>query len=336
MTFKDIAKRCGVSPATVSKALNNYGDVSQETARRIRQTALELGYRPNAAARMLKTNRSYDIGILFVDDTMCGLTHQYFSAILNSAKTTFESLGYSITFISPSVSGRPASFLESARYRNCDGMLVASVDFSNPMVIDLLKSEIPTLTIDYDFPGCSSVMSDNVEGGYALTKYLIDQGHRKIGLIHGEDTLVTRKRVNGFHRAMREAGISVPPEYVVEGVYSDPNSTADATMTLMNLPDPPTAIMYPDDFSYIGGRNALERLGLQIPGDISAVGYDGIMLSQVLRPTLTTYYQDAEEIGRASARKLVEEIEAPDTSVPEQILVHGQLLPGRSVKPLSE
>jgi len=335
VTIKDIAKRCGVSPATVSKALNNYGDVNSETAQRIRKAAAEMEYRPNAAARMLKTNRSYDIGILFVDDTMCGLTHQYFSAILNSAKTAFESMGYSITFISPSVSGKPVSFLDSARYRNCDGVLVASVDFTNPMVTDLLKSEIPTLTIDHAFPGCSCVMSDNVEGGYALTRYLLSMGHQRIGLIHGEDTLVTRKRVNGFHRAMKEAGIAVPEEYVVEGVYSDPNSTADATVTLMKLPEPPTAIMYPDDFSYIGGRNALERLGYQIPEDVSAVGYDGIMLSQVLRPTLTTWYQDAEEIGRASARKLVEEIEAPETSVPEQILVHGQLLPGKSVKNLS-
>ena len=336
VTIKDIAKRCGVSPSTVSKALNNYGDVSQETINRVRQAAKELNYRPNAAARTLKTNRSYDIGILFVDDTMCGLTHQYFSAILNSAKTVFEASGYSITFISPTVGGRPASFLESARYRNCDGVLIASIDFSSESVVDLLRSEIPTLTIDYDYPGCSCVMSDNVDGGFALTKHLIDMGHRKIGLIHGENTLVTRKRVNGFYRAMREAGIPVPEEYVLEGVYSDPNSTADATVALMSLPDPPTAIMYPDDFSYIGGRNALERLGLRIPEDVSAVGYDGIMLSQVLRPALTTWYQDAEEIGRASAKKLIEEIEAPDTSVPEQILVHGQLLVGRSVKNLSE
>ena len=146
----------------------------------------------------------------------------------------------------------------------------------------------------------------------------------------------TPEHILGIARAMREAGIPVPEEYVLEGVYSDPNSTADATVALMSLPDPPTAIMYPDDFSYIGGRNALERLGLRIPEDVSAVGYDGIMLSQVLRPALTTWYQDAEEIGRASAKKLIEEIEAPDTSVPEQILVHGQLLVGRSVKNLSE
>ena len=103
VTIKDISKQCGVSPATVSKALNGYGDISSETAEMIRRTAQEMHYMPNAAARQLKTNMSHNIGVLFVDDTMSGLTHEYFSAILNSAKEEAERLGYDITFISRNV-----------------------------------------------------------------------------------------------------------------------------------------------------------------------------------------------------------------------------------------
>ena len=336
VTIKDISKICGVSPATVSKALNGYGDINSATAEQIKKVARELRYRPNAAARQLKTNRSYDIGVLFVDDTQCGLTHEYFSTILNSAKTELESLGYSITFISQNVAGASTSFLDHARYRNCDGVLIASVNFSAPQVVELVNSEIPTLTIDYFFDRHSCVMSDNVEGGYALASYLLEKGHRKIALIHGEDTLVTRKRVNGFYRAMREAGVQVPQEYVIEAVYHDPAASEAATIQLMSLEDRPTAILYPDDFSYIGGMAALERLNLSVPEDVSVVGYDGIHLSQVLRPSLTTYYQDAVAIGRTSARKLVEVIDAPEISVSEQILVHGRLLEGKSVKTLSD
>ena len=185
VTIKDISKALGVSPATVSKALNGYSDINPQTAERIRAAAKEMHYLPNIAARQLKTNRSHNIGVLFVDATNSGLTHEYFAAILNSAKETFEKLGYDVTFISDTIAGTKASFLEHARYRNCDGVLIASVDFTSPQVVELVKSEIPTVTIDYPFNDKSAVMSDNLEGQYELTKYVLEMGHRRIGLIHG-------------------------------------------------------------------------------------------------------------------------------------------------------
>ena len=110
VTIKDLSKLCEVSPATVSKALNGYGDVGQETTERILRAAREMHYMPNAAARQLKTNISHNIGVVFEDETMSGLTHEYFSQILNSAKNTVEALGYDITFISQTIGGR--SFTE--------------------------------------------------------------------------------------------------------------------------------------------------------------------------------------------------------------------------------
>ena len=149
ITIKDISKKCGVSPATVSKALNGYDDISPETAALVRRTAKELNYMPNAAARLLKTNRSHNIGVLFIDDSMSGLTHEYFSHILNSVKEESEENGYDITFISKNIGKQKMSFLQHCRYRNCDGVVIANVDFQNPEVLELVNSEYPVVTIDF-------------------------------------------------------------------------------------------------------------------------------------------------------------------------------------------
>ncbi len=336
LTIKDLARKLNVSPATVSKALNGYKDINPETAAKIREAAKELNYRPNVAARQLKTNTSHNIGVLFVDDTMCGLTHEYFSQILNSAKEEFERLGYDMTFISQNIARSKASFLEHAKYRNCDGVLIASVDFTSQQVIDLVNSDIPTVTIDYPFPGKSAILSDNVKGMHDLTAYLLEMGHRRIAIIHGEETLVTKKRLNGFVRALREWDVVIPDTYRVAGIYHDTRSSAEATRKLMELPEPPTAIMYPDDFAYLGGMAELEKMGISVPEQVSVTGYDGIHLSQVLRPKLTTYYQDSGAIGKLSAGKLVELIENKKDAVAEDINVSGRLLLGNSVRNLKE
>lgn len=333
-TIKDISKACNVSPATVSKALNGYGDIGEATRERILAYAKAIKYTPNAAARQLKTNMSYNIGVLFADETRSGLTHEFFSGILEAAKNEAERLGFDITFISHRLSGRDTSFLEHARYRKCDGVLIASVDFHNPAVIELVRSEIPVVSIDYVYNDRSSILSDNMDGEYQLTKYLIDHGHKRIAFIHGESTSVTEKRLVGFHRALEEGGIKVSEDYLIEARYHDPKSCERATEQLMNLKSPPTAILYPDDFSYMGAMRYFERMDISVPEDVSVAGYDGINLSQVVHPRLTTYYQDTTEIGRRSARKLVDLIENPKTTIPEQIMVSGKILEGHTVMSL--
>ncbi|MCR4908341.1 MAG: LacI family transcriptional regulator [Lachnospiraceae bacterium] len=332
VTIKDISKKMNISPATVSKALNGYSDINPETAERIKLMAEKMNYQPNTAARQLKTNISHNIGIVFVDNAGWGLTHEYFSGILNSAKEELERLGYDITFISQNIGGRRSSFLEHAKRKNCDGILIACADFDSENIQELVKSDIPTVAIDYSCDGISSVLSDNVEGGYQLTRYLLDKGHRRIAFIHGEDTLVTKKRINGFRRAFREMGLPVPESMVVTGSFHDAEKSADATEKLMALKDKPTAIMYPDDFSYLGGLTILEKLGLSIPDKVSVTGYDGIRMGRFLRPSLTTYYQDTENIGKLSAGKLIETIEDRENCVPEQLIVKGRLIMGNTVK----
>ena len=336
ITIKDISERCGVSRATVSKALNGHTDIGADTIAQIRRVAKEMGYLPNATARALKLGRSHNIGVLFVDQTACGLTHEYFSSILDSLKVEAERRGYDITFISKDIGEFSMDYYEHTKYRNCDGVVIASVDFSDPAVIRLVASEIPTVTLDFVFDNRTSVLSDNIGGMSALVNYVYSKGHRRIAFIHGEDTSVTQKRLISFYKTCASLGIHVPEYYVKPALYHDPKSSGLATRELLSLPDRPTCILYPDDFSFIGGMNELERQGISIPEDMSVAGYDGILLSQVLRPRLTTYRQDAEAMGREAAAKLVEAIEQPKTCLPQQIMVSGQLLEGDTVKDIND
>lgn len=333
--IKDISDRCGVSLATVSKALNGHPDISEETARHIKSVADEMGYLPNAAARALKTNKSYSIAVLFVDKTCSGLKHEYFSSILDSVKVEAEKLGYDITFASRNLGNFNMSFYEHAKYRNCDGVIIASVDFYSKEVVELVESDIPVVTIDHIFNNRTAVLSDNVKGVEDILDYVYKMGHRRIAFIHGEDTAVTQKRVASFYRYLKHLGVAVPREYVKTAAYHAPKASEDATKELLALPNPPTCILYPDDFSYMGGKAELEKRGLRVPEDISVVGYDGIYLSRVLQPALTTYRQNSEEIGKMAAQKLIEMIENPKMFIPEQVLVKGQFQEGGTVKNLN-
>ena len=331
VTIRMIAKACGCSTATVSKALNGAPDVSHETAERIRKAAAEMGYMPNAAARALKTSRSFNFGVLFEDASNSGLTHEFFSRILNSFKHRAQELGYDISFISDRLGGREISYTEHARYRNCDGVLILSVDFTEPSVIELAQSGIPTVVIDYQFENCGTVQSDNVQGMRDLVRHIHSLGHRKIAFIHGEETAVTRNRIASFYRTCKELGLEVPDEYVIGALYHDPATSGAATRKLLALKNRPTCIIYPDDISYIGGLNEIEKQGLSIPQDICTAGYDGINFSQLLRPKLTTLRQDAELMGVSAAEELARAVEEGKLYIPSRIVVPGQVLPGGTV-----
>ena len=332
VTIRMIAKRCGCSAATVSKALNGASDISAETAERIRAAAQEMGYIANSAARALKTSRSYNFGVLFEDATNSGLTHEFFSRILNAFKHRAGELGYDISFISDCLGGREISYAEHARYRSCDGVLIASVEFNEPQVLELVNSGIPVVTIDYVFEHCGSVQSDNVQGMRDLVKYIHSLGHERIAFIHGEETAVTKIRIASFYRTCKELGLEVPEEYVIPAFYHDPASVEEATRKLLSLKVRPTCIIYPDDIAYLGGMNELEKQGLSVPGDICVAGYDGIKFSQIIRPRLTTLRQDAESMGVSAAEELARSVEEGKLYIPGRIVIPGQVLPGETVR----
>ena len=334
ISMKDIALRCGVSVATVSKALNGQQDIGTETRDKIRRAAEEMGYMTNAAARALKTNRTYNIGVLFVDQTRSGLAHEFFSSVLDSVRVESERRGYDITFINRNVGNVQTSILQHCLYRGVDGVVIASVDFSDPMVVELLNSDVPVVTIDHVFNGRIAVMSDNMKGMESLVRYVASLGHKRLAIIHGERTTVTENRLTGFHRACAEFGLEVPEEYVVEAAFHDAAGCYRATKKLLSLPKLPDCIFFPDDFSCIGGLNAIYEAGLRVPDDISAVGYDGIRLSEIINPQLTTWRQNTVGMGTEAAARLIELIERPKTALIDRFIVSGELIEGGSVADL--
>ena len=226
------------------------------------------------------------------------------------------------------------SYLEHCKYRNVDGVVIANVDFTDPAVLDLVNSDIPVVTIDYMFDSRSAVISDNVQSMHDLVKYVAGCGHRKIAFISGEGTAVTRSRVASFHRTCRELGLNIPDEYLISGIFHDPKTSGLATRELLALKDPPTCIFYPDDISALGGMTEIEKQGLRVPEDISIVGFDGIPLSRVLRPMLTTLCQDSQTLGAKASQLLIEAIEEPKLFVPELVMVPGEVQTGGTVKNL--
>ena len=332
VSMKDIAAKCNVSVATVSKALNDQSDIGEETRKLIKKTAREMGYFPNSLARALRTNKSYNIGVLFVDEGRSGLTHDYFSRVLDSFKEVVEDNGYDITFINCSKK-RPQrmSYLEHSRYRGFDGIVIACIDFTDPEVLELSNSDIPLVTIDYMFNNRSSVVSNNYGSMATLMEYIVKNGHKKIAYVCGEDTAVTRNRLAAYYKVLEDNGIEVPDDYVMHGSYRSTSKSEAFTDKLLERPDRPTCILYPDDYSAMGGLNSIHKHGLNVPEDISIAGFDGINIAHKIEPKLTTIRQDTKAIGEMAALKLLSLMERPKSTVEEQLMVDGTLEEGKSV-----
>lgn len=335
VTLKDIANQCGLSVATVSKAMNNMPDISPATAQRIQETAHRMGYLPNAAARSMKTGRSMNIGMLLFLRDASVWTHNYFSEIAESIHRVMEENGYDLTPVSRRGAAAMGSYLDYCRYRNYDGVIVMSGGYNDPTLMELIESDFPMVTIDYEFHHRGAVISDNVQGMHDLLHYIHAKGHRRIAFIHGEDTTVTRTRLASFYHTCEELGLDIADEYVKEACFNDLEASAQATEALLRLPKRPTCILYPDDYSCMGGLRVLREHGLSVPDDMSVAGYDGTNLAEVLQPKLCTFRQDCVGIGKNAAEMLLSAIANPRAYIPRHVILPGWLCEGASVRDLN-
>ena len=322
VTIKELSAHCGLSVSTVSKALNGYPDISEETREQVRQAAEQLGYRPNAQARSLKLGRTFNLGVLYSDDTESGFTHSFFSPVLQAFKTEAERRGYDITFITHHMGDTRMTYLEHCRYRNVDGVCIVCSHFSSAEVVELVASSLPVVTIDHVFHDHTCVQSQNRQGMEELTRYVIARGHRRIAYVTGEESSVTDVRTVSFLRAMNEAGLDVPPGYLVPAAYHNPAVTREATLRLLKQGPRPTCILMPDDYAALGGMEAVRACGLRIPEDVSVAGFDGVKLLQMCAPALTTVEQDTQRVHL---------IEHPRTTYHELITIPCRLLEGATV-----
>ncbi|MCR4578738.1 MAG: LacI family transcriptional regulator [Treponema sp.] len=331
VTLKDIAKECNVSFSTVSKALKGDSEISIETQKLVQNMAKKMGYHPNLAARTLRTKRTFDIGVIFEDKTGAGFQHQYFATILSGLQSYAQEKGYEITLTSTKAV-KSYDYYNHMKGRGFDGVAILSSDFNSNEIKKLVKSEIPTVTLDFFYDTKhTAVMSNNEVGISELADFVISKGHKRIAMIHGENTLVTQERISSFKKACSDKGINIPDEYFAEALYNDPFTSAEATNILMSLPKPPTCIFYPDDYSALGGIRELNARGLTPGKDISIVGYDGILLTSMMIPPLTTYEQNGRKIGITIAENLIANIEQGDNYKPARELISGRLLHGDTV-----
>lgn len=334
VSLKDIANHCGVSVATVSKVLNGHSDIGEATRKRVLVAAMEMGYTANAAARALKTNRSYNLGIVFTDLQNSGFMHEYFASMLNYFRIEAEKFGYDICFINNRVGQQKQTYLQHVLYRGIDGVALICADFQDPDILELASSKLPIVALDHVYNNRTSVLSDNVRGMMELVRFVYEKGHRKIAYIHGNATAVTENRMTGFYKACEELQLTIPDTYIRACEYHEPASCHEATKELLALKERPSCILFSDDYAYIGGIRAINEAGLKVPDDISVVGYDGIHMAKVMSPRLTTWEQNTKDLGRIAAEKLIERIEKPRTAMPEQIIVQGRLLEGETVRQL--
>ncbi len=330
-TIRDISLKCGVSVSTVSKVLNGYKEISEETKKFVLRAADELDYVPNAYARQLKLKKCYNIGVLF--DTLSGysLRNEYFAHILASLREEAGKKGYDITFIENNIGNRKMTYLEQCKYRNFDGVCIVCADYMNPEVLEVINSDFPVVTIDHGFNDAIGILSDNLDGMRQLVQYIVECGHERIAYIHGTKSSVTHNRLVSFYHILEENQIHIPPEYLRAGQYRDAEIAEEIACELLSLKEPPTCIIAPDDFSALGVIKAVNRMGLRMPEDVSVAGYDGISISQAVTPKLTTVRQDTDRIGEEAARHLINLMENPMGTPLEHIVLGVSLVKGESI-----
>ncbi|MDD3411203.1 MAG: substrate-binding domain-containing protein [Eubacteriales bacterium] len=274
--------------------------------------------------------RFCDIAVLTELRDTTGLAHEYISTILSSMQASAQKRGYDITFLSSYRQNRQTA-LERCRERGFDGVALVCMDFISPDVLQLAHSGIPCVSIDYVFPHCGSVLSDNESGMRELTEYVCEMGHQRVAYIAGDEGTVSRLRCETFRQTMEGHDLPLPPEYYKRSLFHDEECSAQATRELLALPERPTCIFYPDDISCLGGMREIAAQGLRIPQDISVTGFDGIAAMQCRRPRLTTVRQNAAAIGEEAIRQLMAAIEAPETHETRPVLIPGELLKGETV-----
>ncbi len=308
-TIHDVAARAGVSKSLVSLALRDSPKVSPESRTAILQAAADLGYRINAAARSLADRRSRTIGVLVLD-----LHNPIFAQILDGVQSEVRSHGYSVMLVTGnSDPATEQSELDKLLEFQVEGLILISHRMSESTVRELAK-EVPVAIItrrDISADNIATVSNDDRLGARLAVQHLVTQGHRRITHISGGDNTVARDRERGYVEAMHDAGLAEFVE-IVPGAFSDTGGHTAALVALA-ADKTPTALFVANDIAAVGALAAAQESGLQVPHDISIVGYDGMTLGALRSLNLTTIAQPLTEMGRLGARALFARLEHPET-----------------------
>ena len=302
-TIKDIANITGYSVATVSRALNGKEVVGEKTRTRIQEVARELHYVPNAFARSLQKSRGYAIGMIVSD-----LSNGYFTEVFRGAEEVASAEGYSTIFANTDFDpGKEQEALRLLTTNRVDGLIIQVSNEAADECRALIDMGYPIVLYGQMLDGvnCPMVGCNNYSSSFAMTEYLIGQGHKKIAHVGGHpDTNTGFQRRQGFLDAMAHYGIEVREDWVLMTDYRLEGAYAQCRQ-MLEKGELPTAIFAANDYLAAGCCRAIREKGLRIPEDISLAGHDDTDIAFLMQPGLTTMRQQMREIGSIAAQKLL-------------------------------
>lgn len=321
-TIRDVAERAGVSIATVSRVLNDRGDVSVETRERVREVARSVGYTADPAARGLVTQRTQLVAVVVGDNAgHRDLSLLFFGHVLAAISRRLARADYEALLLQP---------LELGVHHRFDAAILIGVDGSDPLITDLWTRSIPYVGVDVRVGGRGNafVGSDHAEGVRLAVEHLYELGHRRIAHIAGaRNTVAGADRIAAFEREARLRRLELPPDYMRQADFSSAGGYRE-TAELLALPERPTAIIADSDLMALAALQAIRDAGLQPGHDVAVVGFDDIEAAALAHPPLTTIRQDREKLGTLAAERAMEMIEHPggrgnDTILPVELVVRG-------------
>ena len=311
--MRDVARQAGFSVATVSHVINKTRFVSEEASQRVLDAMEALDYRSNELARSLRRGQTNTIGLILIDSA-----NPYFAMVGRHVEAVLYEHNYNMILCNTEGdSDREELYLNVLKSKQVDGIIFygARTDLS-ALQKYIQADDQPIVVIDQDlsFVGSSApnLLVDNQQGAYIATQHLYNLGHERIACLAGpENSFAAAERVRGYKKAMNEMGLAITDTLLIPTADFHPPSGYKATLALLDLPQPPTAIFSCNDLMAIGGMSAAHQQGLRIPQDLAFVGYDDIRLSSYTFPQLTTMAQPTRLMAEVAVQMLFERIKNP-------------------------
>ncbi|MBI9105810.1 MAG: LacI family DNA-binding transcriptional regulator [Spirochaetales bacterium] len=322
----DVAKLAKVSFMTVSRVINGKENVKEETKRRVLKAIEELGYYPNAAARALNNNKTDGIGIVIPHAEFMKVA-PYFLDLITSLERNIDRAGYHLVFKLPSSLKSTADYTQLYQERKVDGIIVLAPSVDQWLLRKLSTDKVPSVVVygRDDELDINYIDANNHKGAKQAINYLISLGHKRIGMVTGSTTLICgRDRISGYIEALEDNDLPVDKRLVFYGDWH-PESGERAFSYFFGLENQPTAIFCANDHMALGIMRSAIKNRLQLPRDLSIFGYNNIIYSGFLTPSLSTMNQPLEEIGEKAIDLLIKTIEDP-TRPKEKIMMDTEFI----------
>jgi DNA-binding LacI/PurR family transcriptional regulator len=331
VTIYDVAKQAGVSISTVSRVINNTGRISEKTRKKVLEVMKELHYQPSIVASALTGKRTRTIGLIIPD-----VANPFFSEIARKVEDRGRELGFNVLMCN--TDNNPDTeemYLSLLQQKSVDGIIIGTTTKNYTVLNQLLQENFPLALIAQDIPelAINVVRVDDFLGGYQAVSHLVSLGHEKIAIMLGNLSRTSDKyRLQAYRQVMEENGLKYEEKWIVYTDYSLADGKRAALELLQSSPKP-TAVFACFDSLAIGVYQAAKELGLNIPNDLSIVGFDNTILSTIVDPPLTTVAQPIDEMGRQVVDLLIDEIEGKN-STKQRIILPPELIIRQSTKSL--